>query len=121
MSMNFYEWMTTMPGNILHAECCCGFQRKLSPGSAIAGNRCVGYSIAYNADESDLLTEDDAIIKSWGLRTVRDPFIFECRPEDSLEKFMYENFEKKEVVQGPYLCPRCKAVRLTLRFGGNWD
>jgi hypothetical protein len=63
-----------MPGHIyLHAQCPCGFERKLSPGSKIAGRGFVGYTIAYNADESDLLTEDDEIINTQGLRTVDGP------------------------------------------------
>jgi hypothetical protein len=53
----------------------CGFERELSPGSAFAGNQCVDYTIAYNAEESDLLTEDDEIINTQGLRTVDDPFL----------------------------------------------
>jgi hypothetical protein len=56
-----------MPGHIyLHAQCPCGFERKLSPGSALGVG---GYTIAYNADESDLLTEKDETIKLQGLRT----------------------------------------------------
>jgi hypothetical protein len=35
----------------------------------------VDYTIAYNAEESDLLTEDDEIINTQGLRTVDDPFL----------------------------------------------
>jgi hypothetical protein len=55
-----------MQGHIyLHAQCPCGFERKLSPGSALGVG---GYTIAYNADESDLLTEDETI-KLQGLRT----------------------------------------------------
>jgi hypothetical protein len=74
-----------MPGHIyLHAQCPCGFERKLSPGSKIAGGGFVGYTIAYNADESDLLTEDDEIINTQGLRTVDDPF-----------PSLHENFEEK--------------------------
>jgi hypothetical protein len=60
--------------HILHANCPCGFERKLSPGSGIAADGFFGYTITYNADESDLLTEDDAIIKS---HTIRDPFVSE--------------------------------------------
>lgn len=71
-----------MPDHILHAKCRCGFERELSPGSAFAGNHCVGYTIAYNAEVSDLLTEDDAIIRSQGLRTVQDPFLSEYKAED---------------------------------------
>jgi hypothetical protein len=78
-----------MPGHIyLHAQCPCGFERKLSPGSALGAG---GYTIAYNADESDLLTENDEIIKLQGLRTVDDPFLS-----------LHENFEKKNAAQGPY-------------------
>jgi hypothetical protein len=45
----------------------------------------VGYTIAYNAEVSDLLTEDDAIIRSQGLRTVQDPFLSEYKAEDLSE------------------------------------
>jgi hypothetical protein len=65
----------------LHAQCPCGFERKLSPGSALGAG---GYTIAYNADESDLLTEKDETIKLQGLRTVDDPFLS-----------LHENFEEK--------------------------
>src|SRR4029450_9530429 len=62
-----------MPGHIyLHAQCPCGFEQKLSPGSALGAG---GYTIAYNADESDLLTEEDETIKLQGLRTVDEPFL----------------------------------------------
>jgi hypothetical protein len=47
-----------MPGRILYAQCPCGFERKLSPGSKIAAADFVDYKIAYNADESDLLSEN---------------------------------------------------------------
>jgi len=61
----------SVPGHILHAECCCGFRRELAPGCN--ERRHIGYTIAYNANESDLVTEDDAVIKLAGLRTVREP------------------------------------------------
>jgi hypothetical protein len=82
----------------------------LSPGSKIAAGGFVGYTIAYNADESDLLTEKDETIKLQGLRTVDDLFLS-----------LHENFEKKNAAQGPYLCPRCKTASLTLHFAGYWD
>jgi hypothetical protein len=109
-----------MPGHILHAECACGFQRELSPGSAIAADRIVGYTIAYSADGSDLRSEDNVIVNSQELRTVPDPFLSDYQVGDSLEKFS-EEFEKKRVAQGPYLCPHCKAVSLMLHFAGLWD
>ena len=57
-----------MPGHILYAECPkCRFQRKMRPGSAMVGRRGIGYAIAYSADELDLLTADDLMVKSQGL------------------------------------------------------
>jgi hypothetical protein len=107
----------SVPGHILHAECCCGFHRELRPGSAIGADRIVGYTIAYSADGSDLGTEDDAMVNSQQLRTIPDPFI---QAGDSLEKIQ-EQIEKMRVAQGPYLCPHCKAVGLMLHFAGFWD
>jgi hypothetical protein len=58
-----------MPGHILHAQCPCGFERKLSPGSALGAGGFVGYTIAYNADESDLLTMKPSYINTSPLRS----------------------------------------------------
>jgi hypothetical protein len=65
--------------------------------------------MAYNADETNLQTEHDELIKSEGLRTIPDPFLSE-REGDS-------TFDEK----GPYECPRCKGLTLKLSFGGFWD
>jgi uncharacterized protein YlbG (UPF0298 family) len=46
--------------------------------------------------------EEDAIVSSQQLRRVRSlSCVIQVR--DSLEKFLYEEFEKKKVAQGPYL------------------
>jgi hypothetical protein len=87
-----------MPGSLVHAECCCGFRRELGPGFSISG---ISYSIAYNADESDLLTMDNTTIKSAGFRTIPNPYF--------------------EASAGPHLCPQCKKVSLMLRVVGEWD
>jgi hypothetical protein len=50
-----------MPGHLLNAICACGFERRLFPGSGLVGDRLVGRTIAYSADESDLLTEEASI------------------------------------------------------------
>ena len=102
-----------MPGHILHARCACGFQQELTPG--FDDMRCVGYAIAYNADGSDLVTKDDASIRSSRLRTIRDPFLSDYGPAK-----LDEETDKKNVAQGPVLCPRCKAVNLMLHFRGYW-
>jgi hypothetical protein len=108
-----------MPGHILHVKCRCGFERELRPGSAIAADRIVGYTIAYSADGSDLGSEDDAIVNSQQLRTVPDPFLSDYQVGDSLEKIQEQT--EKRVAQGPYLCPHCKGVGLMLHFAGFWD
>jgi hypothetical protein len=96
-----------MPGHILRAQCRCGFERELAPG----GNErsLAADVIAYNADESDLVTEDETAVKLMGLRTIRDPFLSNHEPAHSLGP------------QGPYLCPGCKETSLMLHFSGNWD
>lgn len=109
-----------MPGHILHAECVCGFRRELSPGSSIVGDRCVGYTIAYSSDDSDLLTEGDEVVQSKQLRALPNPFLSTFEPGDSMAKLEYEEFEKKKAPQGP--CgPSCQTNRLVLHFRGWWD
>jgi hypothetical protein len=97
-----------VPGHILHAECCCGFSRELAPGYNERRN--IGYTVAYSADESDLVTEDDAVIKLAGLRTIRDPCLSD-----------YGQGDTEKVGQGLHLCPRCKKTSLMLHFRGCWD
>jgi hypothetical protein len=108
----------SVPGHILHAGCCCGFEQELTPGFDTMS--CIGYTVAYNADGSDLVTEDDATIKSKGLCTIRDPFLSDYEPGNGPEKLDKEIAEKN-VAQGPFLCPRCKAIGLMLHFSGHWD
>jgi hypothetical protein len=107
-----------VPGHILHAGCSCGFEQELTPG--FDAMSCIGYTIAYNADGSDLVTTDHATIQSLGPRTIPDPFLSDYEPGDGLEK-LDEEIDKKNVGQGPYHCPRCKEVSLMLRFRGFWD
>jgi len=107
-----------MPGHILRAQGRCGFERELAPGFSTVSF--VGYKVAYNADGSDLLTEDDASIKSMGLRAIQDPFLSDYEPEDSIEKITSE-VDKQNIPQGPYACPGCKSVSLMLHYIGCWD
>ena len=60
-----------MPGHILRAECRCGFERELAPGFSTVSF--VGYKVAYNADGSDLLTEDDAPSSPWDFERFKTP------------------------------------------------
>ena len=110
-----------MPGYIIDASCRCGFQRELRPGSSLRADRIVDHTIAYSVDENDLSTEEGEVMKSKGQRTIEDPFIPKYESGDSLEIFEYENFGKREIPQGPHLCPQCKAMSLMLHFSGNWD
>jgi len=103
-----------MPGHILYAQCPCGFERKLSPGSKIAAADFVDYKIAYNADESDLLSENERDHQVAGPSYRSKPV--SIRFQTRFYPCPHANFERKNAAQGPYLCPQCKTASLTLLF-----
>ena len=72
-----------MPGHMLYAQCRCGFEQKLSCGSAITAGGFVGYTVAYSADGSDLQCADDDTINSQQLRTIPNPSCLMIRQQIS--------------------------------------
>jgi hypothetical protein len=113
-----------MPGHILRATCCCGFQRELYLGNTRIAGDWVPLAIAYNVDESDLLTRDKITIESQKLRIIPDPFTSDepAQPLDkaTLVKHLSKPWPPREE-HGPYLCPQCKAVSMKLQYAGVWD
>ncbi len=108
-----------MPGHKVRAECGCGFQRSLRPGSAWIGDGPpVGYSMAYNTDGTDLLTERNDVIQLQQCRTIADPFLL--KDHGTFEDFLEER-RKLNKPQGPYLCPQCTEVSLNLHLEGLWN
>jgi hypothetical protein len=113
-----------MPGDLVSAECPCGFERVLALGTNFFDGRWVDLLIAYDADESDLKAERADIVELQKLRTIPDPFASDKiqGPLDvaAIVRYMSEPHPLEEP-QGPYLCPQCKAVSLKLHAAGNWD
>lgn len=108
-----------MPGHGVRAECHCGFERELRPGSICSRNlEFVGYSIAYNEEGSDLLTERDTVIAERQLKSIPDPFIM---THDPTPESYFRESERISKPQGPYLCPSCKQVSLMLKLETLWD
>ena len=85
------------------------------------GNRFIGYDIAYSLDDNDLSTEDDTGREAVGASNNRKSFIPNYEPGDDYEKKEYETLKMQTIAHGPYLCPRCKAMKLMLYRVGNWD
>lgn len=98
-----------MPGNILHAECACGFSQLLMPGADISGLQVM----AYTADMSDIETVDLAIAERAGRKIIEDPVL----------AFNAANIGASSYDRtfGPYLCPQCREVGLVIRRDGSWD
>ncbi|SRR6266700_400968 len=100
-----------VPGNILIAQCDCGFERELSPGATVE----VLQVIAYTADGRDLITIESEQAKREALTVIKDPRLEEeWLGETWLGPPSYGPW-------GPYRCPSCGQLRLRLRFGGWWD
>jgi hypothetical protein len=109
-----------MPGHLVDASCPCGYSREqLAPGCTNLDFRL--RVIAYTKDGMDLETFDETVATNNELRILGNPFLSNSAPGDTVEKFMYEEIEKKKIPHGPHQCPKCGRSTLTLRFGGWWD
>lgn len=97
--------MTDMPGNIIYAECPCGYSEELSPGASIddfTGEHKL-FVMAYNSPKRELITIDCTEAESSELVIIEDPFA-------------QWGFSDEQ-----YLCPACKNTSLTLQRCGLWD
>jgi hypothetical protein len=111
-----------MPGRALQAICRCGFERELYVGTTRRGGRWLHNVIAYNEDESDLLSDTEDRVQMRKLRTIPDPFdVWIDGPLDieTIKRILAN--PRQDVEHGPYLCPRCKAESLMLHRGGIYD
>jgi hypothetical protein len=109
-----------MPGHLVDAACPCGYSKEqLAPGCTDLYFRL--HVIAYTKDGKDLETFDETDARDREQKIISNPFLSDSEPEDALDKFMYEEIEKKKIPHGPYQCPKCGRSTLTLRFGGWSD
>ena len=93
-----------MPGNIVCAECACGYSETLEPGAIMASvGEYKSFVIAYDDKSSTLITIDVALAEERNLDTVSDPFIT-VGSSDSY-----------------YRCPACGNNKLRLHQCGKWD
>jgi hypothetical protein len=104
-----------MPGNIISAECVCGYETVLMPGSPEASPKTL--VMVYLTDRRELDIEDSKIARRKQLQILEDPFVnFD---EEDFDEWLESIKPMREC--GPYLCPSCREQTLKLISSGNWD
>lgn len=94
-----------MPGNIIYAECPCGYLVTLWPGASMGffdEDRTLNV-IAYDDTSKALITIDVKLAQQRNLEIVEDPFVI-----DGFSESLYR-------------CPVCGNKTITFGRGGVWD
>jgi hypothetical protein len=101
-----------MPGFMLIAQCPCGFDSEVWPGSSLIGKESV---IAYDPERPGLLTVDSEEAETGGLITIPDPFL-------SLSNRSMADPEVQRLGQeAKFDCPTCQEPSMYFRHVGFWD
>jgi hypothetical protein len=119
-----------MPGNIIIANCDCGYETLLYPGyNDFIHQRAV---IAYSKDKTDIDTFDEKTIENNNLEIVKDPFLYSDDDNDFIDELDADNISEdqmerlkaiilnKDEKKGIW-CPKCNNYTLRLNIRGNWD
>lgn len=114
-----------MPGKIISANCPCGYETVLHPGSSEMTHKL--YGMAYSEQDYEVGTYKEKTIRKKQLIRISDPFLDDIDETETVAQMTQRKFYQslfdwaRQKDLETIKCPRCKKIRLQLTEVGSWD